>query len=137
MIGWWSEQFAAFRVQLTPSVGVDVGSRSTATMDLVVAPSLSMEGAGTSVADFSVTVAPEVTFIGQAYVATIALNLTPTIGMESTASNSVAAFELSLTPTIGMAGAEHYTAQFAVTVTPTLAATAYVKQLPHPIPWTL
>lgn len=137
MSGWWAERFAKFQLDVEPLIGIAVGSRSTASMNLAVAPELSMEGAGTSTAELVLTIAPEVSITGVAYRETLALNIEPSIAMESPASNSVAAFELTLTPAIGMSGAEHYTATFTLTVSPSFTATAYVKQLPHPIPWTL
>ena len=105
-------------------------------MNISLSPTVSMVGSPTATGEFDLLFSPSVTFVGVDYIATVALDLAVAIGMLATA-NSVGEFTLSLSPVIGMVGAEHYTASFALTLTPTLVATAYVKQLPHPIPWTL
>lgn len=137
MSGWWAEQFAHFKVTLTPEIEMNPGSKSIAAMTISLdSPVIGMEARPTSAGEFDLNLAPSLNFIGVNYAGTIALNLTPIIGMDYTA-RSTGEFTLALTPTIGMVGAEHYTAQFALALTPTIGATAYIKQLPHPIPWTL
>lgn len=114
-----------------------VGSVSIADVTLALdAPSLTMDAAPTSTGVLAISLAPEVSFLGETFLGTVALNLDPILGMEA-ASHSVGDFTLALTPEIGMTGVEHYTATFGLTLTPEIGQIAYVKQLPHPIPWTL
>lgn len=136
MSGWWSEKFAEFALSLEPSLAVDVGSRSTAAMNMTLSPSICMEYTATSTGEFGLVFDPSVSMVGVNYLGTVALNLTPAIGMLAE-GRSTASFGLSLTPTIGMVGGEHYTAAFTLTLTPSIGQIAYIKQLPHPIPWTL
>lgn len=137
MSGWWAEQFAHFKLTLTPSFAMSPSSKSIAAMTLSLdAPVIDMVGTPVATGEFDLRLDPSVSMIGVNYLGTLALNLTPVIGMDYTA-RSTGAFTLSLTPTISMAGAEHYTAQFALSLTPTIGVSAYIKQLPHPIPWTL
>jgi len=134
--GWWSEKFADFRLTVTPDLTMDVTSVSKGTLVVEVTPSLTMEATGQSVGDFTVTLAPNVAFQGEQFRGVFALNFEPQIGMAA-AGRSVADFTLTVTPALTFVGGEHYTAAFAVTVSPSIGATAYIKQLPHPIPWTL
>lgn len=134
--GWWSERFANFTLEVTPVVSVGGAGVGRAEMNLPVSLSMSMDGAGISLADMVLNLAPEVSFIGEIYLGTIALDLTPAFGMDA-AGTSTAAMDLTVTPSIGMVGAERYTAAFGLTVTPEIGQLAYIKQLPHPIPWTL
>lgn len=75
-------------------------------------------------------------FLGSVYIATAALNLDMIVGMDATAT-STGSFDLTLTPVIGISGEERYVAEFGLTLTPQIGMVAYIKQLPHPIPWTL
>lgn len=134
--GWWTERFANFALEVTPVVSVGGAGIGRAEMNLPVSLSMSMDGAGISLADMVLNLAPEVSFVGEVYLGTIALDLAPNLGMEA-AGTSTAAIDLTITPSIGMVGAERYTAAFGLTVTPEIGQLAYVKQLPHPIPWTL
>lgn len=95
-----------------------------------------MDGAGISTAEMVLNMAPGVSFIGEVYLGTIALDLAPAFGMEA-AGTSTAAMDLTVTPSIGMVGAEKYTAAFGLTLTPSVDMGGATKQLPHPIPWTL
>lgn len=115
---------------------MDVTSVSKGDIVLEVTPELTMAAAGRSVGDFTVTLAPDVSFVGEQFRGVFALNFEPQIGMVATGT-SVADFALTVEPTLTFAGTEHYTAEFAVTVSPSIGAVAYIKQLPHPIPWTL
>jgi len=134
--GWWSEQYAYFTMTMTPVVGVDVTSKSIADMDISLTPEFGMEATATSTGEFGLVFDPSVNMAGVNFVGVLALNLEPAIGMLG-GGRSTASFDLTLTPTIGMTGAEHYTAAFTITLTPTISQLAYVKQLPHPVPWTL
>ena len=137
MSGWWTEQYAHFSVSLALDLTMGVGSVSIADVTLALdSPSLTMDAAPTSTGVLAISLAPEVSFLGVNYNGTVALNLDPILSMEA-ASHSVGDFTLTLTPEIGMSGVEHYTATFGLTLTPTISTVAYIKQLPHPIPWTL
>lgn len=135
--GWWAEQSERFRLDdFDLEFAAEVTSQSTGAITLSLTPSISMSATGTSVAAMDLAITPSISFVGLAYVDTISLSLTPSIDMSATAT-STGEFTISLTPTIGMAGGEHYISAFDVVLTPTFAASAYVKQIPHPIPWTI
>ena len=95
-----------------------------------------MAGASHSTGQFGLTLDPSISLVGVTYVGTLALNMDVAVGMLAT-GRSTASFDLTLTPTIGMTGVEHYTAAFTLTLTPSIGQIAYIKQLPHPVPWTL
>lgn len=105
-------------------------------MALELTPTLAMEAHGVSTGEFGLVLDPAISLVGEAYVGTVALNLDVAVGMLA-AGTSAGAFDLTLTPTIGMTGAEHYTASFALSLTLSVTTAASIKQLPHPIPWTL
>ena len=136
MSGWWAEHFADFTLGLTPVIAADVRSVSKTAMALELTPNIGMDATATSTGEFGLVFDPSLSFAGEAFVGTLALNLDLAVGMLATGT-STGAFDLTLTPTIGMVGAEHYTATFALALTLEVGQIAYVKQLPHPIPWTL
>lgn len=136
MSGWWSERFASFELKVTPGVAANVHSISVAKMNLPVTPTFTMAATGQSTAAVDLNLTPSVSFVGVNLLGLFSLNLVPALSFSATGT-STGAFTLGVTPGIGMAGVEHYSAQFGLTVTPTLTTTAYIKQLPHPIPWTL
>ena len=136
MSGWWAEQFARFALEVTPEIGAIAVERYPRTIELSVTPAVAMEGAGISTTELDVSVLPNVSFIGDSYIKTISLDFVPAINMEA-AGTSTAEFSLSVVPTIGIVGGEHYVAAFTLSLTPTIGMIAYIKQLPHPIPWTL
>ena len=136
MSGWWAERFASFALEVAPTITAAAAPRVQAVVNVPVSPAFSMQGAGTSTAAMDLVATPDVSFVGVNLLGTVSLNLVSALDMAAT-GQSTGAFTLALTPTVGMTGAEKYTATFVLTVSPSFAATAYVKQLPHPIPWTL
>ena len=133
-VGWWAERFADFSVDATPSI-VFVGA-PRATLALSAAPAIDMAAAGTSTAEFSLSAAASVGFVGQRLQGSLTLSAAPGLAMAA-AGTSTATLQLAITPAIGMVGSERYGGTLTLGVTPTIGMTAYIKQLPHPIPWTL
>ncbi len=135
-IGWWAEQYAYFGIELSPAINIAVASSSTGSVNVFLNPAITMGGVGISVAAMNLSATPLISFAGESYAGVVALELSLIVGMEA-ATHSTTDFTLNLTPNIGMVGNELYYADFGITLTPTLTATAYIKQLPHPVPWTL
>lgn len=136
MSGWWAEQFAKFELELSPTITTIAEEFYTSPFSLNLTPSIQIDAVGISTAELTLNLAPNLSFLGSVYVATAALNLDMIVGMDATATSS-GSFDLALTPVIGMGGGERYVAEFILTLTPQLGMIAYIKQLPHPIPWTL
>jgi hypothetical protein len=139
--GWWAEFYAAVTLAVSPVLRVGVPART----EVAVAPSLTMAGAERDAGQFNVAVTPALTVAGGTRTpAAVELAVTPAIGI---GQNLIAAFAVDLSGQVGvgMAGAERYSRAFAVntgspfvvangaehysqnvslTVTPALAATA-------------
>ena len=135
-IGWWAEQYAYFGIELSPAINIAVASSSTGSVNVFLNPEITMDGVGISVAAMNLSATPLISFAGESYAGVVALDLSLIVGMEA-ATHSTTDFTLNLTPDIGMVGNEHYTAQFVLTLTPQMGMISYIKQLPHPVPWTL
>lgn len=136
MSGWWAENYAHFTLAFTPTVTTTGHGKATASVNLPVSPSFAMAPTSVSTAEMTLPVEASVSFVGVAYRADYALNITPEIGMGA-AGTSTAAFNVIITPSFGMTGVEKYTGSFTLAVVPAFPFTGATKQLPHAIPWTI
>lgn len=136
MSGWWAEQFAKFQLEVSPVISFPAEEFYPRSFSLGLSPSVSMIGSGVSVAELDLSFSSTFGFLGQSYIKTVALDLSPMLGMDA-APISIGAFGLFLSPVIGISGNEFYSSTFTLSLTPSFTALAYVKQIPHPIPWTL